>query len=73
MNCGDVSQAEAQAILLANPLDPNNLDADNDGIACEDDGLLDAGGPTTGPVPMMPNGTCPSEFPEARDGACYSG
>lgn len=46
-------------------------DGDGDGIACEDDGLLDAGGPTSGPVPMMPDGSCPREVPTIRDGACY--
>jgi hypothetical protein len=35
-NCGDFqSQAEAQAVLRADPRDPNRLDADRDGIACE--------------------------------------
>jgi hypothetical protein len=35
-NCGDfVSQAEAQAVLRADPSDPNQLDADRDGVACE--------------------------------------
>ena len=35
-NCGDfVSQAQAQAVLRADPRDPNRLDADVDGIACE--------------------------------------
>lgn len=29
------SQAEAQAVLRADPMDPNRLDADKDGIACE--------------------------------------
>jgi hypothetical protein len=33
--------------------------------------LLDAGGPTSGPLPLMPNGGCPREFPTMRDGACY--
>jgi len=33
--------------------------------------LLDAGGPTSGPVPLMPEGGCPREFPTKRDGACY--
>ena len=33
--------------------------------------LLDAGGPTSGPLPLMPNGGCPREFPTTRDGACY--
>ena len=33
--------------------------------------LLEAGGPTSGPVPLMPDGGCPREFPTMRDGACY--
>jgi len=33
--------------------------------------LMNAGGPTTGPMPMMPNGSCPREFPTVRDSACY--
>lgn len=36
LNCDDFdSQAEAQDELRASPGDPNNLDDDNDGIACE--------------------------------------
>ena len=46
-------------------------DADGDGMACEDDGLLDAGGPTSEPVPVMPDGSCLRGFPTIRDGACY--
>jgi micrococcal nuclease len=35
-NCGAFkSQAEAQAVLRADPTDPNLLDVDQDGIACE--------------------------------------
>jgi hypothetical protein len=35
-NCAAfTSQAEAQAVLRADPSDPNRLDADRDGIACE--------------------------------------
>ncbi len=30
-----------------------------------------AGGPIKGPVPPMPNGTCPKEFPTRQDRACY--
>jgi hypothetical protein len=33
--------------------------------------LLEAGGPTSGPLPLMPDGGCPPEFPAMRDGACY--
>lgn len=34
--------------------------------------LLKAGGPEAGPVPLMPAGGCPEEFPAERDGACYA-
>jgi Excalibur calcium-binding domain len=35
-NCPDfASQADAQAVLRADPSDPNKLDGDRDGIACE--------------------------------------
>jgi hypothetical protein len=35
-NCADfASQADAQAVLRADPSDPNGLDRDVDGIACE--------------------------------------
>lgn len=44
-NCADFdSQPQAQEFLDANPSDPNGLDADNDGLACESktsaDGLV---------------------------------
>lgn len=35
------------------------------------DDLLEAGGPTSGPVPLMPDGGCPREFPVMRNGACH--
>jgi hypothetical protein len=34
--------------------------------------LMKAGGSSSGPVPMMPGGGCPEEFPQERNGACYS-
>ena len=33
--------------------------------------LLEAGGPSSGPVPLMPDGGCPREFPTMQNGACY--
>jgi hypothetical protein len=33
--------------------------------------LFDSGGAASGPVPPMPGGGCPAEFPEERSGACY--
>ena len=34
--------------------------------------LMNAGGPGEGPVPLMPGGDCPEEFPTKRGGACYA-
>jgi hypothetical protein len=36
-----------------------------------DETLMDAGGPENGPVPLMPNGECPKEFPVKRGAACH--
>ncbi len=36
-----------------------------------DRNLFASGGPTTGPVPLMPDGGCPAEFPVKRDGLCH--
>ena len=48
LDCANfVTQAEAQAAYDADPSDPNGLDADSDGIACEE--LSDGGSP--GPAP----------------------
>lgn len=35
------------------------------------DDLLKAGGPTSGPVPLMPGRGCPKEYPVRRGEACY--
>jgi hypothetical protein len=36
------------------------------------DDPFDAGGPRGGPVPLMPGGGCPFEYPVERDGVCYA-
>jgi hypothetical protein len=33
--------------------------------------LLEAGGPADGPVPVMPGGGCPEEYPVERSGVCH--
>jgi hypothetical protein len=33
--------------------------------------LMNAGGPADVPIPHMPGGGCPAEFPTERDGTCY--
>jgi len=104
------SQESAQAELERDPSDPNDLDPNDNGRACEDynysasttddtatvpinpppsipptsspspspepspqgdRNLLDAGGPARGPVPLMPNGGCPPEFPTQHNNLCY--
>jgi hypothetical protein len=100
------SQQSAQAELERDPSDPNDLDPDGNGRACDDydyststtttqsspspstaspsssspspkprplgdRNLLNAGGPTNGPAPLMPDGTCPPEFPTKHKNLCY--
>jgi len=36
-----------------------------------DPNLFNSGGPTTGPLPLMPDGGCPQEFPVQRGQVCY--
>ncbi len=114
LNCDSFnSQAAAQEELRNAPSDPNVLDNDRDGIACETydypagtprdevpviyggeptqyetttqyeptqyetsvqyttTPLFESGGPEDGPVPPMPGGGCPEEFPAKRDGGCW--
>ena len=57
LDCIDFdSQAEAQAVLDADPSDPNNLDADEDGQACES---IDYG---SGSIDYSPRGTASVTF-----------
>jgi hypothetical protein len=37
----------------------------------QDGTLMKAGGSTYGPVPLMPNGDCPGEYPVKRNAGCY--
>ena len=37
----------------------------------KNDDLLKSGGPSNGPLPLMPDGSCPTEYPSKQDGACY--
>jgi hypothetical protein len=60
LDCDDfASEAEAQAALLDDPSGPHNLDADEDGQACEDSSFA---GPST---------TDPSAPPSSASGSSY--
>ena len=37
----------------------------------EQETLMEAGGPEDGPLPTMPDGSCPKEFPVKQGEACY--
>jgi hypothetical protein len=52
-------------------LSPSSLSASPKPRPQGDRNLLDAGGPTNGPVPLMPGGGCPSEFPAKHNNLCY--
>ena len=41
------------------------------GLSTSGGGLMEAGGAESGPVPMMPGGACPVEYPVENSGACY--
>lgn len=65
-NCDDFTyQEQAQAVYDADPSDPNGLDGDNDGIACED--LPSQGG--TAPTAVPTSGSAPTAAATQAPGA----
>jgi hypothetical protein len=69
-DCGDFdSQQEAQRVLVRDPSDPNNLDADNDGIACEDYPYDGGGGADDGQyAPETPVNNPDAVVPDTNSG-----
>ncbi len=58
LDCDDFdTRAEAQANLDADPSDPNNLDTDDDGNACERENYPSGGGTTGGTTAGSTAGT----------------
>lgn len=41
------------------------------GLATSGAGLIEAGGPADGPVPLMPGGICPTEYPVENARGCF--
>ena len=58
---GSASAASAQPPLTTTTSQSPSPNAD----------LFEAGGPEGGPVPLMPGGRCPSEYPVKQGDACY--
>jgi hypothetical protein len=74
VDCPQLTYAEAQAILAEDPTDPNGLDADNDGEACDanaGDGSTSTPDATPTPEPTTmsptPEPTTTSPTPNADD------
>jgi hypothetical protein len=88
VQCSDFdNQQQAQEVFEQDQiLFGDELDSNVNGIACDEGNffdkqsskgsprgeLLKAGGPEKGPVPLMPGGGCPAEYPAERAGACYA-
>lgn len=84
VQCSDFdTQQQAQEVFeLDQILFGDALDPDFNSTACDEsaffgrisqqDSLLEAGGPSDGPIPLMPTGVCPQEYPLHKDEACYS-
>ena len=85
VQCSDFeTQEQAQSVFEHDEiLYGDALDSNINGIACDEGNffdsergargdLLKAGGPTAGPVPVMPTGVCPKEFPIENRNGCYS-
>jgi micrococcal nuclease len=68
LNCSDfASQAEAQAVLDADPSDPNGLDADGDSEACETSSF--EGGGVSSPEPSASASASASASPSGGGGS----
>lgn len=76
----EVSVADDSGDSSASNAQYNSQEQYANGDASEDQGdtgqdggnLMNAGGPLSGPVPAMPDGICPAEFPVRLDSGCFS-
>ena len=65
-----LSAGGGQATSAGSASPPPSLDGGSQSLSRYGN-LFEAGGPSSGPVPLMPDGSCPREFPAMREGACY--
>jgi hypothetical protein len=61
----------AESSASATPSTPSRPPRDSTLDAGPDTDLFESGGPRSGPLPLMPDGGCPREFPVKTNGACY--
>jgi hypothetical protein len=68
----DTSASTTQSSPLPSSASPTSSSSSSPSPRPQGDrSLLDAGGPTNGPAPLMPDGTCPPEFPTKHKNLCY--
>jgi hypothetical protein len=61
----------ADTSASAPPSTPSRAPRDSTLDAGPDTDLFESGGPQSGPLPLMPDGGCPKEFPVKTNGACH--
>jgi hypothetical protein len=69
--CDELQSAGGGQSLSAGGASPRPSVAGGRQVLNGNRNLLEAGGPTSGPLPLMPDGGCPREFPKMREGLCY--
>jgi hypothetical protein len=69
--CEDYNYGNGSTASAAATSSPTSTTTAAAASAQYNDELLNAGGPADGPVPLMPDGSCPEEYPVTTDGACY--
>jgi uncharacterized ion transporter superfamily protein YfcC len=74
---GDFQSAQAQDDFdngtTSDQFDDDQYDDNNDVVVTQYQTVpvYESGGPEDGPVPPMPGGDCPQEFPVLKDYGCY--
>ena len=67
-----VTASPAPTTTTASPAPTTTTASPSPSTPSPSDRMLDSGGPRRGPVPLMPGGECPPEYPVKKDGACYA-
>ncbi len=69
------SESQSSSPGGSQPSDQNNPSSggpSGSGSPPPDNSLMEAGGPAEGPLPKMPGGGCPEEFPVEQIDGCYA-
>ena len=67
-----VTASPAPTTTTASPAPTTTTASPSPSTPSPSDRMLNSGGPRRGPVPLMPGGECPPEYPVKKDDACYA-